>query len=129
MGTRAVTKIEGLVNLYTHSDGYPSGYGMDLAEFLTGMTITEGTSLSINAPANLRLANGAGCLAAQMVAHFKKGPGTFYLVGDVHSGADYEYHVRVERQEILVKVLAGETRQLFVGTVASFRKFCVEDDS
>jgi hypothetical protein len=42
-------------------------------------------------------ANGMGCLAAQLIAHFKKSVGGFYIHSikdaDGDGGMDYEYHV------------------------------------
>ena len=41
-----------------------------------------------------KFANGMGCLAAQLVAHFKKSVGGFYIHAITDSvGVDYEYHV------------------------------------
>ena len=70
MGTRSLTFVyEGekpIVNMYRQFDGYPSGHGAELAEFLTSFDeVVNGLPVGDNR----RLANGMGCLAAQMIAN------------------------------------------------------------
>jgi hypothetical protein len=72
MGTRSLTRIniangDRIINLYRQFDGYPSGHGKELFEFLNGFEIVNGYSGNEGPKA----ANGAGCLAAQLVTHFK----------------------------------------------------------
>lgn len=59
--------------MYRQYDGYPSGHGQELADYLKTFRITNGIS---GDPINT--ANGMACLAAQIVAHFKGG-GAFKL--------------------------------------------------
>ncbi len=94
MGTRSLTRVidrqEGLsfakghlaknvgksyINMYRQFDGYIEGMGVDLAEFLLPFIIVNGISLN----ENRKIANGSGCLAAQLVAHFKQEAGGIYL--------------------------------------------------
>ena len=99
MGTRSVTNVmdeDGktvMVSLYRQYDGYPEGHGEELAEFLKDMKIVNGISLGEGE--NDRCANGMGCLAAQIVSHFKDGIGGFYLVTPKkrHPMVDYIYTV------------------------------------
>ena len=78
MGTRSLTVVKedgkDVCVLYRQMDGYPSGHGVELCIFLKGMRITNGISGD-----STNTANGMGCLAAQMVYHFKDGIGQFYL--------------------------------------------------
>ena len=88
MGTRAVTLVidqtwdkantSPLINMYKLSDGYPSGYGAALATFLANIVVVNGVG---GGETPGEVANGAGCLAAQLVAHFKgeAGVGEVYL--------------------------------------------------
>jgi hypothetical protein len=80
--------------MYRQFDGYPSGHGAELAEFLASGKMVNGLSGD-----DTSVFNGMCCLAAQMVAHFKKEPGGIYLMvptpGADH-GQEYEYHVRFE---------------------------------
>ena len=130
MGTRALTFVydadsQPFLNLYRQYDGYiEGGHGSELAEFLAGKTLVNGYSRESN-----DLANGMGCLAASLVAHFKETVGGFYIhsVTETQCGQDYEYHVYEDR----VKVLGpgsifnpGVNAALFEGTWAEFAKFC-----
>jgi hypothetical protein len=76
------------------------------------------------------VANGPGCLAAQIVAHFKDGPGDIYLHRpNKHMGCwqDYEYWIDVMGEtDIQIRVhspnIVGD--MLFKGTVAEFALWC-----
>jgi hypothetical protein len=79
MGTRCLTAFEDengeeFALLYRQYDGYPEGHGAELAEFLEGKRLVNGMSGDES-----KIFNGMGCLAASVVAHFKDGPGSFYL--------------------------------------------------
>jgi hypothetical protein len=85
MGTRSLTvvvdkswdKETELCVMYRQMDGYPSGHGAELKDFLKGMRIVNGINSSLR---GTKFANGMPCLAAQMVAHFKTDrEGGFYL--------------------------------------------------
>jgi hypothetical protein len=129
MSTRALTRVNAskhkILCMYRHCDGYPSGHGKELFELLNGMTITNGIQPG-------KTANGAGCLAAQIVAYFKDGPGSIYLepptAKDV--GQDYEYTIAVdeETKAVTVTVESGKEK-LFTGTVAEFGAFCDKEEN
>jgi hypothetical protein len=78
-------------------------------------------------------ANGAGCLAAQMIAHFKVGVGNFYIVPlqeEDDYAHDYTYTIKVDRQlgggNISITVHAyGD--QIFEGSIQSFKEFVAEE--
>ena len=88
-----------------------------------------------------RTANGMGCLAAQLVSHFKQSVGGFYIhsVEDKECGQDYEYHVYEKDGEICVQVkdrgcnmfgltMSDRNESLFDGPVVTFNEYCVGDD-
>lgn len=82
MGTRSLTyvvddKNDAILCMYRQFDGYPSGHGMELSKFLEGITLIKGIGAGQDEMG--KFANGAGCLAAQIVAHFKEEVGQFYL--------------------------------------------------
>jgi len=108
MGTRSLTHVietwkndktgkqkkQCLMTMYRQYDGYPSGMGDDLAQFLKQGKVVNG----ISSTEKQLVFNGAGCLAAQLVAHFKDGPGGFYLYRPMSKdcGEDYTYEVVVD---------------------------------
>lgn len=135
MGTRSITTIidnawgknTKVCTMYRQYDGYPSGHGKELAEFRTPIVVVNGMGLD----EKRRIANGAGCLAAQMVQHFKEaaGPGGIYLEAPRLKmvGEDYAYHVTVEKDlRVRVKVYGGYDGRIFDGTVEEFGVFCTK---
>lgn len=142
MGTRSLTRVidrqEGLsfakghlaknvgksyVNMYKQFDGYIEGMGVNLAEFLLPFTIVNGLTLD----EERKIANGGGCLAAQIVAHFKEDAGGIYLhptngkPGDCWE--EYIYTIFVtdnqEKDNIIIAVYdVWEKDTIFVGTPA-----------
>ena len=135
MGTRCLTRVndsEGrkLLNLYRQFDGYLDGAGKDLFEFIKDKKIVNGYTNRYSETE----ANGAGCLAAQIVAHFKKEIGGFYIypVDSTDCGQEYEYVLTVTEANswvnppisggISVEVIAYGERK-FAGTVAEFGAF------
>ena len=122
MGTSCLTYVyEGnspLVCLYRQFDGYPSGHGAELANFLKGIKLGNGIA---DNPKMGKFANGMGCLAAQLVAHFKKSVGGFYihLVTD-SGGVDYEYHVYSNK----VVVKDSDEVVVFSGSRKDFAEYC-----
>ena len=107
MGTRSLTHVietykhngkkkkQTLLTMYRQYDGYPSGHGSDLVGFLEGSRVVNGYSTS-DTESEKRVFNGAGCLAAQLVAHFKKGIGGFYLHRPNAKGCGEEYTYEIE---------------------------------
>ena len=134
MGTRSLTLIHDgenakpFVSMYRQFDGYPSGHGLELQEFLKPINMVNGIGAT-----DKKIANGAGCLAAQMVAHFKDGPGGIYLrpATDKDCWQDYEYHVYAD-EDIGIKVkcfAVGKRKELlFEGDVDAFGEFCNAKD-
>lgn len=122
MGTRSITLVYdndlAIINLYRQYDGYPEGHGRELGVFLNSFdAITSGIRIGDER----KTANGMGCLAAQMVAYFKKEVGYFYLMHpdqrDV--GEEYVYHVFDNR----IEVVAFE-KTIFIGTWREFYEWC-----
>ena len=142
MGTRSLTIVHDehnrpILNLYRQYDGYPTGHGAELAEFLGQFeAITHG----IRGGETRKTANGMGCLAAQIVTHFKESVGGFYIysVEDTDCGQDYEYHVYLNAdKEICVRVkdrgcnmfgltLSDKDECIFDGPVYRFEEFLMD---
>ena len=142
MGTRSLTRVidrqKGLsftkghlaknvgksyINMYRQFDGYIEGMGVDLAEFLIPFTMVNGIRLD----EKRKVANGGGCLAAQIVAHFKDGAGGVYLHPTEGKPGDcweeYIYTIFVtdnqEKDNIIIAVYdIWRKDTIFVGTPA-----------
>ena len=131
MGTRSLTfvyekyddKQIPIINMYRQFDGYPSGHGAELAEFLNGFRIVNGYSGD-----PVKTANGMGCLSAQLVANFKKDIGQFYLhpTNARDCGQEYEYHIiRSENGNLNVSIFdTYREENIFDGSVAELVDFC-----
>ena len=111
MGTRSLTKIiqkyddgqeQVLTTMYRQMDGYPEVHGIDLATWLYPFNVVNG----IGPDEKRKIANGSDCLAAQMFAHFKNGPGGIYLMHpDAEDcGEEYIYYIYVHYDDITIKV-------------------------
>ena len=124
MGTRSLTFVyEGempIVNMYRQFDGYPTGHGQELADFLLSGELVNGYSKKQSVQFN-----GMGCLAAQMIAYFKNTVGGFYIhsVDSTDCWQEYEYHVYEDK--VVVK---NPTEVIFSGTWDEFHSFCYEDE-
>ena len=124
MGTRSLTFVyEGempIINMYRQFDGYPTGHGQELADFLLSGELVNGYSEKQSVQFN-----GMGCLAAQMIANFKNSVGGFYIysIDSTDCWQEYEYHVYEDK--VVVK---NPTEVIFSGTWDEFHSFCYEDE-
>jgi hypothetical protein len=137
MSTRSLTHIydDGkiLLTFYRQSDGYPEGHGKDLSEFLTGFQIVNGLSGDKG-----KIANGMGCLAAQIIKHFKECPGGIYIypLGSSDCGEKYVYSVKISAEKPIgdpkwsrtaheVEMICAEAGgpELFKGNPSAFAAF------
>jgi hypothetical protein len=105
MGTRSLTHIiednKTLTTMYRHYDGGLSGHGNDLAEFLKDFKVVNGYSGDTT-----KLANGMGCLTAQLIAHFKQGCGNIYIhpPNTEDCWEQYTYFVYLKEDKLQIKV-------------------------
>jgi hypothetical protein len=117
-GKVKVTDTE-IVVMYRQYDGYPSGHGIELAEFIAKGKLVNGFGLD-----DKLVFNGMGCLSAQVVAKFKQGPGGIYLhkAGTTDCWQDYDYYVigDDETKEITLKCVGYGDKVLFEGTPQQF---------
>jgi hypothetical protein len=103
-------------------DGYSSGHGLQLANFLTPIELVNGLSLDDEGK---RVANGMPCLADQLVAHFKTGVGGIYLeaIGlEKDYGQEYEYYIF--DNTVRVFEIDPTRKVIFQGTWKEFLTFC-----
>jgi len=126
MSTRSLTifKDSGkeIAVMYKHYDGYPEGHGKDLAKFLTGMKIVNG----ISGKEPPKFANGMGCLAAQVIAHFKTEPGDVAILppGTRDCWEEYVYVISGETGDIEPTLtVEGYKKPVFEDKVSQFPAF------
>ena len=128
MGTRSLTVFNNemdnseIVVLYRQYDGYPTGHGRDLLSFLNNMEVVDGISNT----EKRRIANGMGCLSAQVVAHLKEAPGDFYLhsAGTRDIGEEFIYTLYyTEELRIKVQDTYDDGSDLFDGNMKSFKNW------
>jgi hypothetical protein len=154
MGTRSLTFVyekygevqKPVCNMYRQYDGYPTGHGAELADFLSGGRLVNG--LAQTKTAKEVVFNGMGCLAASMVAFFKQSPGGFYIhPTDVKEcGQDYEYHIYNDNGLLSGSVfrievyycgcnmfgMSGDPANvelIFSGSLPEFIEFCKEKET
>ena len=131
MGTRSLTYVydygKPVVCMYRQYDGYPSGHGKELADFLRPVILINGIGLDQR---HFPYANGMGCLAGQMIAHFKTDVGGIYLVATdiVDAGQDYTYHIFQDK----IQVFRYESKPIFNGNWQEYfdwiEKQCQSDE-
>ena len=115
MGTRSLTKViqtwedesgkktsRPITTMYRQYDGYMSGHGAQLAEWLNQYTVVNGMGIDDIGS----IANGMDCLAAQMFQHFKDGRGGIYCM---HPDAydiweEYLYEIEEVDKEIFITI-------------------------
>ena len=134
MGTRSTTRVGcgnvTLVVMYRQFDGYISGHGRELAMFLNTQRLTSGVPSREKPGEGKVWSNGPGCLAAQLVAHFKKKPGGIYIAEPGDWG-EYNYTVEIGKytNAIRVKVHHGTSEiPIFDGTLEEFTAYVADFD-
>jgi hypothetical protein len=134
MGTRSLTYVyDGktpIMCMYRQYDGYLSGHGQELANFLNELTIGNGIP---DKPELFTFANGMGDLAAQMIVFFKKTPGGFYIHPiELNQDClqDYEYHVYENKVVVVSHFFDDEnpTEQIFNGSWNEFLLLTTEKE-
>jgi len=101
--------------IYHHYDGYPEYLGIKLAEFLNGFKIVNGLGQEED-----KIANGMGCLTAQVLANLKEVPGNVYLEKPRNKDwEDYQYFIwATENKDVWISVFDYYDKCIFVGTPA-----------
>lgn len=129
MGTRSLTFVyddnKAIINMYRQFDGYPSGHGQELAEFLGSFAaVTNGIRMGDTR----KTANGMGCLAAQLVSNFKTEVGGFYLypTSAKDCGQEYEYHVYADKVVVKESAYGAGGKQIFKGSWSEFMDYCLD---
>lgn len=131
MGTRSTTHIVdhsgespvSLARLYIQYDGYPTGVGNDIKNILGGKTLVNGYNDGATQ------INGAGCMAAMLIAGLKKGCGGVYLKAPTcEQEEEFNYTVTAKGpgEPIELRIVAYE-KELYNGTLEDFDPQAVEE--
>lgn len=137
MGTRSITKVydedgKTIISMYRQMDGYPTGHGRELKEFLTHRILVNGIGLNQNSTIR---ANGMNDLAAQLVCHFKSQSevGGIYLYppkpGDL--GEEYTYAISHNMNTWKLEIFthySRNRRKIFSGSIDLFNPEQVEKE-
>ena len=102
-----------IVDIYHHWDGYPEGLGVTLASYLEDMKIVNGLGRD-----DENVANGLGCLAAQLIAEIKDSPGNVSIIGPEESYGyiEFEYYIwGTEYKDIWISIFSDDGECIFVG--------------
>jgi hypothetical protein len=127
MGTRSTVKFisefdqdQPLASIYEQWDGYITGVGHDLADFLKDKKMINGIQSYQTARAGY--ANGMGCLAAQYIAKIKDDIGSVYMTTPDDT-QEYNYEVRLIEGKLIIKV-----DDIFEGTPEELLNFKEQDN-
>jgi hypothetical protein len=107
-----------LVTCYKQFDGYPSGYGLELANFLASGVLVNGFGDS-----KILQFNGMGCLAAQVIALFKDGVGGYYIEPEGCSLEQFNYTVYNKGDKVFLRCEDYDNELLFEGEPKDFAEF------
>jgi len=142
MGTRSLTEIrtawdkkekpQTVAIIYRHWDGYPSGHGQDLYNFLNGLKIVNG----IGGDMPKRYANGPGRLASQLIAYLQdEGHDPNLIPTTDPCGQEFHYVIDAYYESPLkITVYDGPmtafgsggedcTNKIFEGSLSKFKRF------
>jgi hypothetical protein len=106
MSTRSTVKFyngvqeQPILSVYQQFDGYISGVGHELANWLKKKKVINGIS---GQTMEGGFANGMGCLAAQFVAEHKTSIGSLYITTPDNE-QDYNYNVRLIDGSFMIEV-------------------------
>lgn len=127
MGTRSTVRFvsdsKTILTLYCQYDGYLSGVGKQIHDFVSSGEMVNGIPLG----ATTKLFNGMGDLAAQFLAAVKESAGGWYCVAPDHGDEEFNYIVQGARNGDMnpkpprISVRYGD--ESFTGTIAQFGKF------
>lgn len=123
MSTRCITVFkdengEEICILYRHSDGYPEGHGLELAEFLRGKKVRRDTQ-------NPKDFNGMAGLTAQTIANFadQYECGNWYVYAPHTYIADAEFIYTISSTNKQINIWVWDCRKnkdIFDGSPEAF---------
>lgn len=135
MGTNHLTLFnnsdgEEICVMYGVQDGRPRCYGLELAKFIKDIKLVNGIDIVDGG-----VANGIECLVAQVIKHFKSGPGDFYIfpAGKRNMFKEYIYTVseNVKKKtfdiECQTHFIRYGSKTIFKGTADEFYSWILKE--
>jgi hypothetical protein len=141
MGTRSITRVEvegeTLIAVYRQFEGYISGHGKDLADFLENRRIVNG----YNPDTEKEVFNGPGCLAANLVSFLKREEfgkaGNIYIHPIDAEDEEYSYNINIKKRNVGRWAIEYEAmpyvtvraygKELFSGTSEEYLNYVTEE--
>lgn len=137
MGTRSLTFVvdntwnsdkKPLATIYRQMDGYPEGHGKELFDAVGHLRVVNGYGFGDKLGV---AANGAGCLAAQLIKALKDDIGGIYLQESPDDyenpddrGQEYTYTLIVDSSKGAVRLIVNKTfgkqAALYDGPLSAF---------
>lgn len=112
--------------IYQQFDGYVDGVGTRLINFLSKVRMVNGIPMGKD---TTNMANGAGCLFAQIITHFKAGVGGCYIsIPDEEDLEEYNYYVDVSTDNNLSLIIKHHDEVLFSGVMEEALHFISKGD-
>lgn len=124
MGTRSLTYVKDekgktICCMYRQYDGYLEGHGSDLGKLLQAKRLINGISSGATMET---CANGMGCLAAQVVSHFKNELGGIYLYPTDTANVYQIYEYTVYNMDSVIWIKCSSHSEVILHCPAS--EFC-----
>ena len=102
--------------VYNHYDGYPEALGVTLASYLKDYDIRNGIPNEYQGP----IANGIGCLSAQLVSYLKDELGNVYLRPPADPDwEEYIYYVWIKEDTKIMISIFSLNECIYVGDCES----------
>jgi hypothetical protein len=133
MGTRSLTRVfdgdKEIACIYRQFDGYRTGHGKALADFILSRPFVNGISGS------REVFNGMGCFAAQLIGHLKgdqAGAIYLYAPGTSDVWEEYVYEVRggldENHEPLPVTVSCVGSESFPAGAPEAFKAWCEAEE-
>lgn len=128
MGTRSLTIVKDenekeIGVMYRQYDGYLEGHGLELAEKFGDFKIVNGIMVGADTS---KMANGMGCLFAQIIAYFKDGIGGVYLYPPLTRDVWEEFTYIISLREGELNLTVSTNVVLYDGLFSEFEPWLIE---
>ena len=107
--------------IYQEYDGHIGGVGKKLVEFLNKIKLTNSIPFGVDIS---NIANGAGCLFAQMISYFKIGIGGCYIIpSENYKEEEYNYYVDINFDLTINIIIKHGNNIMYQGNINTALQF------